>query len=132
MNLYDNLPDDKLDEAIAGLDEKIARRAQITRMLPELEQERDRLETLEAERRQNLASEQADVEALRRKSPLVLWLSLTDRLESRLDKEEREALEAEALWQSAHDELEAVYRPHVDFAGLDALTEDHISWLLGQ
>ena len=31
-----------------------------------------------------------------------------DKLESRLDKEEREALEAEALWQSAHDELEAV------------------------
>lgn len=32
--------------------------------------------------------------------------------------------------KALHDELEAVYRPHVDFAGLDTLTEEHVSRLL--
>ena len=30
-----------------------------------------------------------------------------------------------------HDRLEAVYHPHVDFAGSAALSEDHIHWLFG-
>lgn len=36
-----------------------------------------------------------------------------------------------AAAKALHDELEALYRPHVDFAGLDALTEDHIRWIVG-
>lgn len=32
--------------------------------------------------------------------------------------------------KALHDELEEIYRPHVDFDGLNALTEDHIRWLL--
>ena len=32
--------------------------------------------------------------------------------------------------KTLHDALEAVYRKNVDFSGLDALTEDHIHWLL--
>ena len=36
-----------------------------------------------------------------------------------------------AAAKALHDELEALYRPHVDFAGLDALTEDHIRWFVG-
>ena len=108
VNLYDDLPDDKLDEAIAGLDAKISRKAQIDRMLPGLEAEKQRLTRLEEERRAALSDEQADVEALKKRSPLVLWLTLTDKLDARMDKEEAEALEAEAAWQAVHDELAAV------------------------
>lgn len=36
-----------------------------------------------------------------------------------------------AAAKALHDELEALYRPHVDFAALDALTEDHIRWVAG-
>ena len=32
--------------------------------------------------------------------------------------------------KALHDELEAVYHPHVDFDGVGALAEDHIRWLL--
>ena len=32
--------------------------------------------------------------------------------------------------KSLHDELEAVYHPHVDFDGVGTLAEDHIQWLL--
>ena len=32
--------------------------------------------------------------------------------------------------KAAHDALEAVYHPHVDFDGVFALAEDHIRWLL--
>ena len=34
--------------------------------------------------------------------------------------------------KALHDELEAVYRPHVDFSGADALAEEHIRRLLGR
>ena len=43
----------------------------------------------------------------------------------------RAASESLSRAKSLHDELEAVYRPHVDFSGLDRLTEDHIDWLFG-
>jgi len=33
--------------------------------------------------------------------------------------------------KSIHDELEMLYRPYVDFDGVDTLTEDHIGWLFG-
>lgn len=40
------------------------------------------------------------------------------------------ATESLARTKEIHDELEAVYRPYVDFTGLDALTEAHVSRLL--
>ena len=33
--------------------------------------------------------------------------------------------------KSLHDTLEEIYHPHVDFAGVSALAEDHIGWLFG-
>lgn len=39
------------------------------------------------------------------------------------------ACESLAAAKALHDELEALYRPHVDFAGLDALTAEHIRYL---
>ena len=49
-------------------------------------------------------------------------------------KESRTLLAAarETLKQAKalHDELEAVYHPHVDFDGVGALAEDHIRWIL--
>ncbi len=42
----------------------------------------------------------------------------------------RAAEETLARAKSLHDELEAVYHPHVDFDGVSALAEDHIRWLL--
>lgn len=40
------------------------------------------------------------------------------------------ATDAMARAKAVHDALEAVYHPHVDFAGVTALAEDHIHWLL--
>ena len=42
------------------------------------------------------------------------------------------AMETLARAKALHDELEAVYRGHVDFSGADALAKDHIGWLLGK
>ena len=42
------------------------------------------------------------------------------------------AMETLAQAKALHDELEAVYREHVDFSGADALAKDHIGWLLGK
>lgn len=42
------------------------------------------------------------------------------------------AVDSLAEAKSLHDALEAVYHPHVDFAGVSALAEDHVRWLLGQ
>ena len=58
-----------------------------------------------------------------------------DRPELRKRKKESRALlsaAAETLAQAKalHDQLEAVYHPHVDFDGVGALAEDHIRWLL--
>lgn len=41
------------------------------------------------------------------------------------------ATQALAEAKELHDALEAVYRPHVDFAGADALAKEHIHRLLG-
>ena len=43
----------------------------------------------------------------------------------------REGLEELAEAKRCHDRLEAVYRPHVDFAGLDALTESELRRVFG-
>lgn len=42
----------------------------------------------------------------------------------------RAAEETLARAKALHDQLEAVYHPHVDFDGVNALAEDHIRWLL--
>lgn len=42
----------------------------------------------------------------------------------------RAATETLAQAKALHDELEAVYHPHVDFDGVSELAEDHIRWLL--
>ena len=42
------------------------------------------------------------------------------------------ATETLAEAKALHDELEAIYRPHVDFAGADALAEELIHMLLGK
>lgn len=42
-----------------------------------------------------------------------------------------EAVSALAEAKALHDALEAVYHPHVDFAGVSALAEEHIGWLFG-
>jgi len=33
--------------------------------------------------------------------------------------------------KALHDELEALYCPHINFSGVEQLTEDHIQWLFG-
>lgn len=43
----------------------------------------------------------------------------------------RSAVDELVSAKALHDELEAVYRPHVDFSGVSRLTEDHIDWLIG-
>ena len=58
-------------------------------------------------------------------------LSREERAALRKRKKESRALlsaatETLAQAKALHDELEAVYRPHVDFSGLDALAEEHI------
>ena len=50
------------------------------------------------------------------------------RRESRMLLDAAEATLADA--KRLHDQLEAVYHPHVDFDGVGALAEDHIRWLL--
>ena len=50
------------------------------------------------------------------------------RRESRTLLQSAQATLAQA--KALHDDLEAVYRPHVDFDGVNALAEDHIRWLL--
>ena len=41
------------------------------------------------------------------------------------------AVQSLAQAKALHDELETIYRPHVDFSSVSQLTEDHISWLYG-
>ncbi len=52
----------------------------------------------------------------------------------RMRRESRTLLDAAqatlAQAKALHDDLEAVYHPHVDFDGVNALSEDHIRWLL--
>ena len=63
------------------------------------------------------------------------FLSPEDRPLLRQRRKESRALlcaaeETLARAKALHDELEAVYHPHVDFDGVGALAEDHIRWLL--
>ena len=46
----------------------------------------------------------------------------TDRVQAEFDRVAEEKAEAKRL----HDELEAVYNPHVDFDGVYALAKEHI------
>ena len=39
------------------------------------------------------------------------------------------SVESLAAAKSLHDALEAIYHPHVDFSGVNALANDHIAWL---
>ncbi len=88
-----------------------------------------------------LAAEDADAlpslpcRKLRLDAPAVRELSAGQRSLLRQRRRESRMLlsaAAETLAQAKalHDELEAVYHPHVDFDGVGALAEDHIRWLL--
>ena len=75
---------------------------------PDLPCRRSRLDALAA---RELSSEERAALRARKKESRALLSAATETL-----------AQAKAL----HDELEAVYRPHVDFSGLDALAEEHI------
>lgn len=62
-----------------------------------------------------LAAERPRLRALRRQSAALL----------------SSAVDGLARAKEVHDLLEQVYNPHVDFDGLYAAADDHISWLLG-
>ena len=65
--------------------------------------------------RETLAAQRGSLRERKRESALLL----------------NRAMETLAAAKALHDELEAVYRPHVDFAGADALTQAHIQRLFG-
>ena len=89
-----------------------------------------------------VASEAADAaqlpfRRLRLDAPVLRSLSEQERAALRLRKKESRALlgaatETLARAKALHDELEALYHPHVDFDGVGALAEDHVRWLLAQ
>lgn len=64
-------------------------------------------------------------------SALKAKLSQLDALQRAYRAKYAEAYAALAEAKALHDKLEAVYHPHVDFAGVDAVAEKHIKKLLG-
>lgn len=64
-------------------------------------------------------------------SALRAKLSELDALQRAYRAKYAEAYAALGEAKALHDKLEAVYRPHIDFAGVDALAEKHIKKLLG-
>ena len=69
-------------------------------------------------------------------APALRMLSPEEKAALRRRKRESRAMlsaatETLARAKALHDKLEAVYRPHVDFAAVDALAEEHIRLALG-
>ena len=108
MTNYDNIPDEKLDEALLELSQKNLRKTQLERTLKRLREEEERLCIVEAQRREESEKEQNDVDALSNNALLLWWLSLTKQKEARMEKEESEALEARAIHEEALIGLETV------------------------
>lgn len=110
MTPYDNIPDEALDGALRELEQKVQRKEQITRMLPPLRAEQERLMLMEHTCREAQVAGRRDVEKLKKHSPLVLWLTLTGRIDARMDQAERKAAEADARYEAVCAERLAVSR----------------------
>lgn len=123
------IPDAAVPAALTAAEAALNRAEEIDRALADLHAAEAQLAVTEQNRRAVYEREQADADKLNKRTLRTWLLSVTDRLDSRRDKEAFEAAEAERAWKQAADELSAVTekirRLEEESAGLPADRETY-------
>lgn len=96
------------DERLRELQEKTARRRQLTAMAVRLRSQREALSARVRELEAVMRTEQADVDRLEGGSLAALFYQVTGQLDERMDKERQEAYAARVKYDTAAGELRAV------------------------
>ena len=99
-----------MDERLNGLREKVAKKARLEALLPELEKQKSMLESVVCESERELERENADVEKLEKTTLTSLLARAMGKLDGKLDKERGEAYTAKLKYDAALSELGDIAR----------------------